>query len=67
MKPYRNKKLTEYCDVGDIQSEARASHVGKLQNKNGEFKPYIRSAQKRKSIRRSLKRADKAKTTKDLQ
>jgi hypothetical protein len=60
MKPYKTFKLTECPDVGDIQEEGRSSHIGKLREKSGEFKPYTRAAQHRKAVRRTLKRRDKA-------
>jgi hypothetical protein len=65
MKPYETIRLTECPDVGDIQSEGRASHVGKLREIGGDFKPYLRTP-KRKATRRGLKRADKARSLRDL-
>jgi hypothetical protein len=56
MKPYSHIKLIERPDVGDIQSEARHSSVGKLPEKGGDYKPYIRKAAARKAARRHLKK-----------
>ncbi len=66
MKPYKHRKLTSTPDVAEIKEEGRASHVGKLPEKSGEFKPIIRSAKNKKSTRRYLKRADKAKELRNL-
>lgn len=57
MKPYQNRKLTEYPDVADITSEGRASHIGKLKRGRG----YC-SSKGKKAARRNLKRADRAKS-----
>jgi hypothetical protein len=62
MRPYQHLRLEQFPDVADIQREGRASHVGKLREKSGEFKPYIRNAKARRAVRRLLKRRDKAKT-----
>lgn len=62
MRPYQYKKLTEAPDVGDIREEGRASHVGKLKRGRG----YVSSSTK-KTVRRYLKRADKAKALKDIE
>ena len=65
MRPYRTIKLEEFPDIGDIQSEARASHVGRLPERGGDFKPYIRNKPKKASIRRMLKRSDKARSARE--
>lgn len=63
MKPYEHKKLIEFPDVYDIRHEGRHSAVGKFPGKYGEYRPYCRGSKKR-AIRRSLKRADKAQAEK---
>lgn len=60
MKPYQTNKLTEFPDVADIQADGRKSCAGKFAGKSGDYRPYSRS-KNRKSTRRGLKRADKAK------
>lgn len=65
MKPYKTIKLTEYPDVADIQNEGRKSSVGRIPNKEHEYKPYSRS-KNRKRIRRILKRIDKKRFDKIL-
>lgn len=65
MRPYKTIRLEEFPDIGDIQAEARASHVGRLPEKGGDFKPYTRNKAKRRAIRRSLKRGDKARAIKE--
>ena len=65
MRPYKTIRLEEFPDIGDIQAEARASHVGRLPEKGGDFKPYTRNKAKRRAIRRSLKRRDKARAIKE--
>jgi hypothetical protein len=57
MHPYQHKRLTEGPDIADIQNEGRRSGVGRLSKKSGDCRPYCRN---KKSIRRTLKRADKA-------
>lgn len=50
MKPYGfgQVEFTEYPDVGDINTEARASHVGsRNHNRNVSAKAAIRRTQKR--------------------
>ena len=54
MRPYRTIKFTEFPDIGDIQAEGRASHVGRFAEKGGDYKPYIRSAKVRRAVRRKL-------------
>lgn len=65
MRPYKTIRLEEFPDIGDIQAEARASHVGRLPEKGGDFKPYTRNKAKRRAIRRSLKRGDRARAIKE--
>jgi hypothetical protein len=60
MKPYETIRLGHAPDIADIQSQARASHVGRLPEKAGVFKSYIRKSKVRKAVRRNLKRADRA-------
>lgn len=60
MKAYKTIRFTEAPDIGDIKEEGRASHVGKLAGRSGEYRPYTRSASARRATRRTLKRADKA-------
>ena len=62
MKPYANRRLTSNPDVGDIRTEGRKSSVGRLPGKE---RGYNKPA-KKKTTRRNLKRADKAKTQKLL-
>lgn len=62
MKPYANRRLTSNPDVGDIRTEGRKSSVGRLPDKK---RGYNKSA-KKKTTRRHLKRADKAKTNRRL-
>lgn len=59
MKAYQTFKFEENPDVGDIREDGRASHVGRLSGRSGDFRSYCRSANK-KAIRRHLKRADRA-------
>lgn len=65
MKPYKHKKLTDSPDIADIKSEGRASHVGKFAGKGGDFRPYCAPVAKAKT-RRNLKRADKARTDRQI-
>jgi hypothetical protein len=60
MRPYKTIRLCQAPDIADIQSQARAAHVGRLTEKSGVFKPYIRKSKVRKAVRRNLKRADRA-------
>jgi hypothetical protein len=59
MRAYQTHRFEEFPDVADIQRDGRASHVGKLPEKSGEFKPYRRNAESRRATRRTLKRRDK--------
>lgn len=61
MKPYEHRKLTEGPDVADIQDEGRRSAVGKFPKPSGDYTGYCSPA-KKKTTRRALKRADKAKS-----
>jgi hypothetical protein len=63
MRAYQNSRFIEGPDVADIREQGRASHVGKLPERCGVFKPYFRNAEARRATRRSLKRADKNKTS----
>jgi hypothetical protein len=54
MKPY-GVRLIEWPDVGDIQATGRASHVGRLRGKSGDFHAYQRS-ENRQRTRRYWKR-----------
>jgi len=65
MKAYQNKKLVEGPDVADIREEGRRSAVGKFRGKGGDYRGYCKSKNKRVT-RRLLKRADKAKTARNL-
>lgn len=65
MKPYSTIRLTECPDVGDIKADGRASHVGKIAEPSGVFKPYTRKAANRRAVRRSLKRADRARSLRE--
>ncbi len=65
MRPYKTMRLEEFHDIGDIQSEARASHVGRLPEKGGDFKPYIRNKANKAATRRMLKRSDKARAARE--
>jgi hypothetical protein len=60
MRPYRHQRLEEYPDVADLKNEARKTGAGKLRGKGGDYRAY-RDTKGRKQLRRSLKRADKAK------
>lgn len=62
MKPYGLTRyaLVECPDVADIQRGGRASHVGKLQERCGVFKPYCRSAEDRARTRRYWARRARA-------
>jgi hypothetical protein len=66
MRPYENYRFVDGPDVGDIKAEGRASHVGRLPERCGVYKSYIRKATNRKAVRRYLKRSDKAQTTRRL-
>ena len=59
MKPYYTISLIDYPDNRDLQTQARSGHVGHLPRPSGDFRPSIRSAAARRSIRRHLKRKDK--------
>ena len=48
-------------DVLAIQIAGRKSSVGKFPSKSGDYKSYIRSAKKRKGIRRHAKKALRSK------
>jgi hypothetical protein len=65
MHPYETIKLTERPNVADVKDEGRKSSVGKLPSRSGEFKPYTRNPRRRRAVRRSLKRADRARALKD--
>lgn len=60
MRAYEFHRFEEWPDVGDIQEDCRKSCIGKLPEKCGVFKPYIRRAKNRKQARRIMKRRDKA-------
>lgn len=60
MRPYKHKRLEDCPDVADLKNEARKTAEGKLRGKGGDYRAY-RNTKARKQIRRSLKRADKAK------
>lgn len=49
----------EFPDVADIQRFGRASHVGRLPGKSGDFRPYIRGKNKA-ATRRYWKRVARA-------
>lgn len=61
MKPYQNKRLEGWPDVGDIHAEGRKSSCGNLQGKSGEIRSIHKSSEKKRAARRNLKRSDKAK------
>lgn len=63
MKPYTTKKLEEFPDISDIQRDGRKGSIGRTPEKCGDFKPYVRSKQK-KLMRRNMKRADRNKVIK---
>lgn len=65
MKAYETIKFEEFPDVADIQADGRKSSIGKFPSKNGEYKPYIRSSNKKK-VRRYLKHKDKMRMKKLL-
>ena len=66
MKPYKTIKLTQYPDILDITNEGRASHIGRLPEKSGEFKPYAANPIEKRKTRRGLKRRDKAREMRQL-
>lgn len=58
MIAYRFIRFSEYPDIADIQSEGRASHIGRVRfeaSREGEFKNYNRNPRSKKAIRRYLK------------
>lgn len=55
VRAYRTIRFIEYPDVADIQSQARKSSVGRLDERG-----YIRNTERKRAIRRMLKRRDKA-------
>jgi len=59
MKPY-GVKVEEYPDVVDIQAMAAKSSSGKLIERGGDYKNYIRRASVRARIRRYWKRLARA-------
>jgi hypothetical protein len=66
MKPYGytktgKSKMWDYGfeDVLSIIIGGRKSSIGKLPEKSGEYKSYIRSSKKRKIIRRYWKRCER--------
>jgi len=68
MKPfgYTGEGKTKSWDLGfedvlAIQVAGRKSSVGKFPSKSGDYKSYIRSAKKRKAIRRHAKKALRSK------
>lgn len=65
MHPYQTRKLTEYPNVADIKAEGRKSSSSGRPSRSGEFKPHTRNPRRRRAIRRSLKRADRARALKD--
>jgi len=48
--------IKEFPDVHDIQAGARKSSVGRLPEKGGDYKGYIRSSKTKRALRRALKR-----------
>lgn len=79
MKPYTTKRLTDSPDVADIRTEGRKSAVGRVaiingkpsrfwreRNQNGDYRGYNKPAAKA-TMRRNMKRADKAKVNKLLE
>jgi hypothetical protein len=61
MRPYRNIKLTEYPDVGDIRSEGRRSAIGRIHSDRGYCRPVAKAV-----VRRALKKADRRISTREL-
>lgn len=62
MRPYKYYKFAEYPDVMDIQRDGRKSRVGRLE---GDESTYGRNTERKKKIRRALKRRDKRKSEED--
>lgn len=61
MKPYGIPRLPEleFPDVADIQSLGLSSHAGRIHGRSGDFRPYIRGANKART-RRYWKRKARA-------
>jgi len=59
MRAYQTIKFILGPDVADIQADGRKSSIGRFREKGGDYKPYSRSDNKKKT-RRYLKRSDKA-------
>ena len=55
MRAYSTYRLIEFPDVADIKNEARRSCVGRNDSRG-----YIRDKRRKRSIRRYIKRADRA-------
>ena len=59
MKPY-GVELIEHPDVADIQAMGCKSCVGRLVERSGEFKSYIRNTARKASTRRRWARKARA-------
>ncbi len=66
MRPYNTIKPIEHPDILDITTQARASHVGRLPGKSGDFKPYAVNPKTKAQTRRNLKRRDRQAVTRQI-
>lgn len=68
MKPYGipRKHYLIYPDVADIQYFGMKSCTGQVIQKSGDYKSYIRSAKKKRTIRIYWKRRERNRIKKEL-
>jgi hypothetical protein len=66
MKPYNTIRLEDSPDKGDIHVEARKSSVGIYGGPGGDFRGSHQNKTNKRQTRRQLKRADKARTNKNI-
>jgi hypothetical protein len=66
MRPYTTFRFSNFPDVGDIKAEGRKSSAGQLPGKSGEYHSLTRNPNRRRQVRRTLKRSDKARVSRML-
>lgn len=67
MKPYTHIRLQASADCADGVGEARKSSAVNVPGKGGDIHNSTRNATAKRKTRRSMKRADKAKTWREIQ
>lgn len=59
MRPYTSIKLTEGPNLSDIKNEARCTRAGRAWSKSGELSAWRGRTNRKRVIRRWLKRRDR--------